>query len=211
MQFSRVPPNQLKLKGGIAMFPEKSMPLLEEIFRTLTSKLDGLNKDAVRDRKLDFNVVSEDELHQKLQSEKKAYGKRRLLLTQVGYLRINIFHEYYERIQKAQETGQISKALELMNDYIETVALPFLQPRLHQSLLEHLKRVFSSDRNPDAAKLLQDWNVHFKDWVSTDGDTKSEDSGRLKDYAEMKTEFITLYTLSFSFDNFPPVATELWH
>ena len=85
---------------------------LRSLMATLTelkSKLETLNQNAVRNRKLDFKILTQNELNQKLLKGTE-YENRQLVLTQIGYLRINLFQEYYERIQAAQANQ------DLMND-----------------------------------------------------------------------------------------------
>jgi hypothetical protein len=165
-----------------------------------------LNRDALRDRKIDFTVMPQDELERKLQTIKKAHIKRKLLLTEVGYLRINLFQEYYERIQSAQKNGDPKKAVQLMEVYLETVAMPFIQERLHPSILNKISRLFSTDKVPNATKTLEEWKNRFAAWTKQKTPLADETS-QLKQYEELKRTFITLYTISFSFNNFPPVAS----
>ena len=96
--------------------------------------MDTLDKNAVRDKKLDFEVLSQDELDRKLSKGTK-YEKKYLLLTQIGYLRINLFQEHYERIQEAQESQDFDKAIHLMNQYIQTIALRSRSRRINPVFL----------------------------------------------------------------------------
>ena len=81
----------------------KNLKELEEIFQVLKLKFKELNKDAVRDKKCDLPMMNENWLNQVLKSGIKLKEKKRLLLTQMGYLRINIFTEYYERVKLLRE------------------------------------------------------------------------------------------------------------
>jgi hypothetical protein len=176
----------------------------------LKERMDTLDKNAVRDNKLDFEVLSQDELDRKLSKGTK-YEKKYLLLTQIGYLRINLFQEHYERIQEAQESQDFDKAVHLMNQYIQTIALPYIQERLHPSLLTRLSNLFSTSTLPDAAQTLQEWQTLYKTWKRKEKPEPNAKAKTKEDFDHMKNRFITLYTLSFSTRNFPPVVTEPAH
>lgn len=194
------------------MSQSKPLKHLEETFRELSSELEVLNTNAVRNRKFDFPVIAPQELTPKLQSIKKTSSKIHLLLNQIGYLRINIFQEYYERIQAAIEKKDYNQALQLMNIYIETIAMPFLQHRLHPSTIDKLIQWFSSEKTLDTANNLQEWKKGYESWLKQEScDQVHCDQKELNEFNQLKKLFFTLYTLSFSFENFPSVATEPTH
>ena len=51
-------------------------------------------------------MVDERWLNKTLKSDIGLREKKKLLLTQIGYLRINIFTEYFERVNLLREKGQ---------------------------------------------------------------------------------------------------------
>jgi hypothetical protein len=180
------------------------------MFAELRSKLDTLNQEAIRNREFDFEILTQDELKQKLLKGTR-YKNRQFVLTQIGYLRINLFQEYYERIQAAQANQDLDKGVQLMNQYISTIAMPFIQERLHPSILTRIANVFSTSTLRDAAQTLKQWHTHHEAWnrqrkAKTDNNRKA-----IEEFDQIKTLFITLYTLSFSPSNFPPVAVEPSH
>ena len=154
--------------------------------------------------------MTQIDLSQKLKNITNA-RKKKLLLTEIGYLRINLFQEYYERIQIAQKTKDPDKAIQLMKTYIETIAMPFIQERLNPSVLSRITRPFSKDKTPNAAKVLQEWKTSYEKWTNPREMTLSNQKNRIEQFDQIKRTFITLYTISFSFGNFPPVATEPFH
>jgi len=149
-------------------------------------------------------------LSQKLKNMSNA-RKKKLLLTEIGYLRINLFQEYYERIQIAQKSKDPDKAIQLMKTYIETIAMPFIQERLTPSILSKLTKPFSKDKTQNAAEVLQEWKTSYEKWTNPRETTLSNQKNRIEQFDQIKRTFITLYTISFSFGNFPPVATEPFH
>lgn len=192
------------------MSKEEALQQFKAAFLELKSKLDKLDQDAVRDRKFDFEVLSQDELNQKLRKGTQ-YEKKQLLLTQVGYLRINLFQEYYERIQVAQESRDLDSAIQLMNQYIQTIAMPFIQERLHPSLITRISNLFSTSTLPDAAQTLREWQTRYEAWNAYRKTRTVGDQETTEEFDKMKKTFITIYTLSFSPNNFPPVAVESSH
>ena len=57
--------------------------------------------------------MPKDELEQTLRSKAKNQYKRRLLLTQIGYVRINLFSEYYARLRHAERNKEFEEAVKL--------------------------------------------------------------------------------------------------
>jgi UTP:GlnB (protein PII) uridylyltransferase len=178
-------------------------------FIELKSKLDTLNQTAVRNRKLDFKILTQNELNQKLLKGTK-YENKQLVLTQIGYLRINLFQEYYERIQAAQANQDLDKAVQLMNQYTQ-IAIPFIQERIHPSILTRIANIFSTSTLPNAAQTLREWQTHHETWKKQKKIKTENNRKATEEFDHIKNLFITLYTLSFSPRNFPPVAVEPSH
>jgi YesN/AraC family two-component response regulator len=163
----------------------------------------------VRNKKLDFEVLSQDQLDRKLSTGTK-YEKKYLLLTQIGYIRINLFQEYYERIQITEESKDFDKAVDLMKEYLQKIAMPFIQERLNPSIFSRITNLFSTSTLPDAAQTLKEWENTYESW------NKQKETGRMEEkkncgFQRIKHIFFTLYTLSFSVGNFPSVAVEPAH
>jgi hypothetical protein len=148
--------------------------------------------------------MPKEELKQILKSKTKTQKKRKLLLTQIGYLRINLFSEYYERLQRAEKNKEFDKAVKLMNKYIETIALPFIPTKEQSALTKRLEAWFADDETPDPAKYLREWKTRYEKWLKHTEVMPNQKTE--KEFTQLKTTFFTLYTLSFSAHNFPPVA-----
>jgi len=191
------------LTEGI-MFQDNSLKGLEKTFQELKTKLDEIDSEAIRNRKQDFPVMPRNELEQVLRSKAKPQYKRRLLLTQIGYVRINLFSEYYERLQHAERNKEFEDAVKLMNNYIETIAVPFILAKRQSKFRKQLNAWFSDDENPDPLKYLREWRTSYETWLKHTG--TMSDQQREEEFAKLKTSFFTVYTLSFSAGNFPPVA-----
>jgi hypothetical protein len=183
------------------MSVEKSSPSLEKLYHDYSSALVSLDKDHVRDKKFDFDVATNDELETYIQSNVSLRKKIQFLLTQVGYLRINLFYECYARLQEAEKNNDFDKALHIMNEYIETIAMPFIVPRMRKSFLE---RLFG--KTPEATVSLENWKLGYKSWFENRPISNAqEQTGRTKEFNKLKQTFITLFSLSFTYENFPPV------
>jgi hypothetical protein len=185
------------------MSAKEYLILLLQRFNELKAKLDILDIEAVREKKFDFEVMSNPQLEKYLENNSDLKEKTKSLLTQIGYLRINIFYDCYARILSAEKTMEFDKVLQLMNDYVEQIALPFLLPKLKQSLLSRL-----SGKSSEAALNLQKWRLSYKHWLEHKNllEQQSTVKKEMEEFNELKQIFITLYSLSFSCANFPPVC-----
>ena len=178
---------------------------LEKTFQELKSKLEEIDQNAIRDKKLDFAVISQTELNQIKKSKNRLKKKTQMLLTQIGYLRINLFAEYYERIQSAQRNNDLDKAVELMNECVEIIAIPFISTKKQSAFIKRLKVLLSIRQFPEPVEHVQKWKAGYKAWFKKDGTARLQtgDEKRMENFNQMKMAFITLYTFSFSIDNFP--------
>ena len=173
---------------------------LKHYFLEFKEKLEILDKDCVREKKYDFTVMAVGQLERSLKGMSSAKEKMNLLFSQVGYLRINLFYEVYARLQLAEENRDFDKVLKLMNEYIETVAMPFFLSRMQQSWFSRL-----SGKIPEATLSFQSWSSGYKNWFQPETGRLLWEKERLEEFKQLKQAFITLYDLSFSYQNFPPV------
>jgi hypothetical protein len=185
------------------MTAKEYLKFLEQRYDELKAKLEILDKDVVRERKFDFEVMGNVQLEKYIESNSDSKEKIKSLLSQIGYLRINIFYECYARIQASEKISEFDSVLQLMNEYIEQIALPFLLPKLKQSWLSRL-----SGKPSEAALSLQSWRSGYKYWLERENSLTQKPMIKKKaeDFTELKQTFITLYSLSFSCVNFPPVC-----
>jgi hypothetical protein len=191
------------LTGDIKL-REKTLKELEDIFQVLKSKLKELNEDAVRDRKYDAPMINENWLNQTLKSSITLKEKKQLLLTQIGYLRINIFTEYFERVNRLREKNQLDKAVELMNRHAE-IARIFIPTKKQPAFTKRLKELFAM-RSTEPIEYLQKWRTAYEAWHKKEpGQQPFDEKKRMKEFDQLKMAFLELYTFSFSLDNFPPL------
>lgn len=151
--------------------------------------------------------MTQDELNKVFESKIKLKKKTQLLITQIGYLRINIFGEYYEQINRAQERKELDKGVELMNKCAEVVALPFLSTKKQLGLIERLKKLIPTKKQPEPAELIRKWKTAYGTWVIQNESTRPQidNKKRMEEFDQLKMAFFTLYTYSFSVENFPPL------
>jgi hypothetical protein len=183
---------------------EKSLKELEEILQVLKSKLKELNKDAIRDKKYDSQIMNENWLNKALKSDIALKKKKQLLLTQIGYLRINIFTEYFEKVNLLREKNQLNTAAELMNKHAE-IAKIFIPTKKQPALIKRLKELLSM-RSTEPIEYLQKWRIAYDEWYKQNSSQQLiDEKKRTKNFDQLKRAFIELYTFSFSVDNFPPL------
>ncbi|MEJ5328311.1 MAG: hypothetical protein WHU54_08730 [Candidatus Bathyarchaeia archaeon] len=180
------------------------MEELEELFQTLKQKLDELNKAAVRNRQFDFPLINENWLKQFLKSNAKPREKKRFLLTQIGYLRINLFTEYYERAKLLKEQNRLDEAVELMNQYAE-IARIFIPKKKQSVLLKRLKKLFMIC-SIEPMEYLRKWEAAYEAWSKQKASQQPiEAKKRMDEFDQLRMVFLELYTFSFAVENFPPL------
>jgi len=195
------------------MFQEKPLKELQDTFTTLKSKLAELDENAVRDKKLDYSLMPPNELNHILKSEIKPIEKKKILLTQIGYLRINLFAEYAERINSFEKAKNFDKAVELMNEYAVSVAIPFMSSIKKPSLMNHLMDLFSRQQLLKPSEYIQKWKIDYQSWFSQSKPKYGHINqiALFEDYLKMQTTFHMLYNLSWSNDNFPPAPLIIYY
>jgi hypothetical protein len=151
--------------------------------------------------------MPQTELGEVLKGKMSPKKKEQILLTQIGYLRINIFGEFYEQIQLAQKNNDLDKAVKLMNSCGEIVAVPFISTRKQSPWTKRLKEALSGKKTPEPATYVQEWKAGYEAWFKQNesGRLQADDKKRMGEFDQLKTAFITLYTYSFSVEDFPPL------
>lgn len=135
----------------------------------------------------------------------KLKKKTQLLLTQIGYLRINLFSEYYERIQCAQRNNELDKAIKLMDECIEIIAIPFVPTKKQSAWVKRVAALFSIGNVTEPIEHVEKWEAGYEAWFKQDeqNPNHTDDKKRMEEFNQLKMDFITVYTFSFSVDNFP--------
>jgi hypothetical protein len=177
---------------------------LEETFRKLKLELEEIDVASVRDKKLDLETMGKNELEQFLKSKIKPKKKVEFLLNQIGYLRINLFSEYYEQIKVAEKEKELDKAARLMDRCAEVIAIPFYSAKKQSEFVKRLKKWLSMRSRPESMELINNWKAEYESWFKPkEAGHSISDSERLEEFDKLKKTFFTLYTFSFSVDNFP--------
>ena len=197
-------------RWGVVTAYNQTIGELEQIFRDLSLKLEETDKQAVRNKRQDMEVMNQSELNQTL-SDKSRADKKRVLFSQIGYLRINFFSEYYERALGAESEEDYDKAIGLMDEYIKEVATPFISKKKQSKLLNKIKKLVSVRIDPDPVETINKWNNICEMWFKTNESKSWSALDRSEKYKQAKQIFTTLYWISFSYRNFPPVAQDPAH
>ena len=183
---------------------------LEQTFHDVSSMLEELNLNAVRDKKYDATTLKQNELGNFLKSDISNGQKRATLLTQIGYLRIDLFMEYYERMRIAQVEGNLDQAVKLMNDYAETVTIPFIiqETQTQKSVTKQIAFALRIQKRINYFGFINEWKNSYETWPKRNTAATSNNNQKelLTEFDIVKKKFLTLYTYSFSPENFPPVA-----
>jgi len=149
-------------------------------------------------------MVNETWLNKTLKSDLSIGEKKQLLLTQIGYLRINIFTEYFERVNLLREKKQLDPAVELMNAHAE-IARIFIPTKKQSALTKRLKELLSI-KSIEPIEYLEQWRTAYEEWHENNSNQQiADEKNQLEKFDKLKMAFLELYTFSFSVDNFPPL------
>jgi len=149
-------------------------------------------------------MIDENWLNQILSSDIKLKEKKQRLLTQIGYLRMTIFMEYFERVNLLREKKQLNEAIEQMNKHAE-IAKIFIPTKKQLTLIKWLKKLFLI-RTTEPIEYLQKWQTAYEAWHKQESlQQPSDEKKRLEEFDKLKMAFLELYTFSFSANNFPPL------
>jgi hypothetical protein len=183
---------------------EHSIEEITSIYHRLNSELEELNKNANRDVKLDLPKMNEKWLKKTMKGHLNLKEKKKLLLTQIGYLRMNIFTEYYERVKLARQNNELDKGVEFMNEHAKIAKL-FIYPKEQSHLVKRLKKMLAI-KNIDPNEYLTNWKNLYQEWQQKEKiSTQTDNRQRLEKFEKLRMAFLELYTFSFSADNFPPL------
>ena len=149
-------------------------------------------------------MINENWLNQTLKSDITLKEKKHLLLTQIGYLRMNIFTEYLERVNLLREKNQLDPAVELMNKHAEIASI-FISTKKQSVLIKRLKELLLI-RRIEPIEYLQKWQTAYEAWYKQASSQQLiDEKKRMEEFDKLKMAFLELYTFSFSVDNFPPL------
>ena len=149
-------------------------------------------------------MADERWLNKTLKSNISLRDKKRLLLTQIGYLRIDIFTEYFERVNLLREREQLDQAVELMNQHAEIASI-FISRKSQSRLVKRLKELLSI-RNLEPIYYLEQWRTLYATWFKHNNSDQIDEKKRIENFEKLKMAFLELYTFSFSVKNFPPLS-----
>ena len=140
-----------------------------------------------------------------LKSEAPDLAKKKLILSEIVKLRINLFSLYSEQIQMYQKSNDANKAVNLMNDYIETIAIPFMSPINKPSSLISFKKWLSGNKAPTPFQLVNQWKADYEHWFQNQESEYPEfhERERIEEFIRLQGTYNLLYDYSFTRDNNP--------
>jgi hypothetical protein len=97
-----------------------------------------------------------------------------------------------------------------MNIYAETIAIPRIPQDTKPSLRQRLTSSLSSKATPELDQFVQQWKTSYAAWIAQSGktDPQPNETDRVEQFNKLKETFITVYTYSFSPENFPPLTNQ---
>lgn len=181
------------------------MKELKEILQSLKLKLENFSQSINYTKKLPYELMHQNEQTLILKSEAPELAKKKLILSEIVKLRINIFSLYSEQIQTYQKSNNTDKAVNLMNDYIETIAIPFMSPIKHPSSITNFKKWLSGDKTPTPFQLVEKWKTDYKHWFQSEksGHPEFYERERMEELIHLQSTYELLYNYSFTRDSNP--------
>lgn len=110
----------------------------------------------------------------------------------------------------ARKTSQLNQAVELMEAYTESTAIPFINTRKQNKLAKRLKNIFSETNLPEPNEEIGKWRTDYNAWREKEKSTakQADVKKQREDYDALKRIFITLFTISFSAKDFSPLRNK---
>lgn len=192
------------------MIHQKSVIELEKILSSFEDNLAEYDEDAKREKVKDYKLLPKNQLARIMRSEIPTREKKNVLLSQIGFLRINLFMEYDERIEILEKSNQLDEAINVMNECAQKISIPFIPRKKRLSLLISFLDLVSSKKVHKPFEYVQKWNAEYKNWCKNKHNKKNSfimNQERRNKFKQLKEIFYMLYCLSFSDANFPPSPT----
>lgn len=184
------------------MIHRKSVKQLRRILMLFQSKLAEYDKNPARDKRMDYQLMPRSRLNHVLSSRIPAAHKKTVLLNQIGLLRINLFAEFDARIRALEQEGRLDEAIELMNDYVRNVAIPFIPRKKRPSLVNRFVDLVRSSKRLDPIEYIRQWGRKYRSWVEHRTSAMTSRIRR-KTFCELRSIYHMVYAFSFSDENFP--------
>jgi len=189
------------------MYKQKSIRELRSILNSLKSKLVDLDQNAVRDKEKDYQLRTQSELDHLLRSEMPIEEKKNILISQIGLVRINLFMEHYERVNRFEKNKQFDEAIKVMNYYVKNVAIPFIGPTKKPSLIQRFINWITREKAIEPLEYIKNWGYQYRSWFEENETTTIpalRESRKKEKFDKLKHIFHMLYCFSFSKEDLPP-------
>jgi len=182
------------------MLQQKSVKELTEILTSLKAKLERMNPEKKSDKKLfseTDNVI--------LKSNAPEIEKKKWVISKILQFRTDLFAEYLKLIQLSEKNKDLDKTVEYMNEYIISLAVPFIGKVKPPSWSDRFMAFFNRKTVPSPYEYLQQWKTDYQTWFKKNTSLLPEiyENERREKYQQMQIAFNMLYNYSFSRDNVP--------
>jgi len=180
---------------------------LLEIKMSLQKYLSGFINDDNKEIISAYELMPISQLQLILSSDLSIEEIKKIILHEIGILRINIFsaHHYYLDIYEKQDNYE--DALTLMDEYVH-IAKPYLIDKGKPSLINQIKDLLSIERELEPFEYIQKWKSEYQSWMTL---SLSNPIMRKNKYNNIKNIYKLIYAISFSSDNFPSLPTIVFY
>jgi hypothetical protein len=182
------------------MLQEKTTKELKELLSSLTSKLGKMNSEV----SLEEFYFSETDIAI-LKSDAPEIEKKKWVISKILQVRIALFKEFSRMIDHSEKNHDLDKAVEYMNEYIFSLAVPFIGNMKPPSKFDRLRAFFNKNTVPSPYEYMQKWKTEYQMWFQNSKLALPErhEAQKQDKYREMHLTFDMLYAYSFSRDNVP--------
>jgi hypothetical protein len=131
-------------------------------------------------------------------------NKKKWVISKMVSIRAAIYSEYSNQIRLAEKKDDLNNAIDLMNDYIFTFTLPFIDNLKPPSRIDRISARLSKKSVLSPYEYLEKWKADYIKWQQIkSSEPKLETYLKSEKYREMGITYNMLYDLSFSSDNVP--------
>ena len=92
-----------------------------------------------------------------------------------------------------------------MDECVEIIAIPFVSTKKQSAWVKRAKKLLSIGIFPEPIEHVKKWKDSYEAWFKQEKQIRSQVDAkkRMEEFNQLKMAFITVYTYSFSVDNFP--------
>ncbi len=171
------------------MFQIKSLSELNGILSDLINHLIRFDETLGRDAPSSYSSIPPNDLNFILSSsDVELLDKKKIVLHETGRIRINLYSAYNYKIDQYKKNEQYWEAIKLKDQYINSVAIPFIGKIDGPSIIDRVKDFFNINRILSPREYIQKWQAHYSSWPEIDWNSPLNKYKKASDEENSKEE-----------------------